>query len=88
MKINKEFILREIAGEYIFVPVGSTSLEFNGLISINEVGVLIWKELQEGSDVSSIVSKILEEYEIDEETAYKDVEEFISNLKDKKIIEE
>ena len=88
MKINKEFILREIAGEYILVPVGSTSLEFNGLISINEVGVLIWQELQKECDVSNIVSKILEEYEIDEETAYKDVEEFILNLKKNKIIEE
>lgn len=88
MKINKEFILREIAGEYIFVPVGTTALEFNGLITINEIGVLIWQELQKGSEVSSIVNKILEEYEIDEETAHKDVNEFITYLKEKNIVEE
>lgn len=88
MKINKEFILREIAGEYIFVPVGSTALEFNGLITINEIGVLIWKELEKGCDVDSIVKIILEEYEIDEETARKDVDEFISYLKEKTIVED
>lgn len=88
MKINKEFILREIAGEYIFVPVGATALEFNGLITINEIGVLIWKQLQEGSDLESIVSKVLDEYEIDEDTARKDVVEFIDYLKEKNIVED
>lgn len=38
MKISKEFILREIAGEYILVPVGKTALTFNGLVTVNEVG--------------------------------------------------
>ena len=33
MKISKEFILREIAGEYILVPVGKTALTFNGLVN-------------------------------------------------------
>ena len=29
MKIVKEYILREIAGEYILVPTGETTQEFN-----------------------------------------------------------
>ena len=88
MKISKEFILREIAGEYIFVPVGKTALEFNGLITINEIGVLIWEQLQKGSSFDQIIQVILEEYEIDEETAVKDVNEFINYLKEKNILDE
>ena len=38
MKVSKEFILREIAGEHILVPIGIAAANFNGLISMNEVG--------------------------------------------------
>lgn len=36
MKIVKEFILREIAGECVLVPTGATSQEFNGMITISD----------------------------------------------------
>ena len=47
MKIEKDFILREIAGDYVIVPTGKTALEFNGLITVNELGAFIWEKLQQ-----------------------------------------
>ena len=88
MKISKEFILREIAGEYILVPVGKTALTFNGLVTVNEVGALIWGMLEKGSDVSTIVNGILDEYDVDEQTATADVLEYISYLKSNNIIDD
>lgn len=88
MKISKEFTLREIAGEYILVPVGKTALTFNGLVTVNEVGALIWGMLEKGSDVSTIVNGILDEYDVDEQTATADVLEFISYLKSNNIIDD
>ena len=88
MKISKEFILREIAGEYILVPVGKTALTFNGLVTVNEVCALIWGMLEKGSDVSTIVNGILDEYDVDEQTATADVLEFISYLKSNNIIDD
>ena len=35
MDIKKEFIVREIAGEYILVPYGQTTLGFNGIITMS-----------------------------------------------------
>lgn len=86
MKINKEFVLREIAGEYIIIPTGSTVLEWNGLITVNEVGVTIWNMLQEEVTLDQLVQKILEEYDVDEETARKDTEEFLQNLMESGIL--
>ena len=43
MKIQKEFVLREIAGDYVIIPTGKTVLTFNGLITVNEVGAELWK---------------------------------------------
>ena len=80
MRINKEFVLREIAGEYIIIPTGSTVLEFNGLITVNEVGVAIWKMLQEEVTVDQLVQGILAEYEVEEKVAREDVKEFLQTL--------
>lgn len=40
MKIVKEFILREIAGECVLVPTGATSQEFNGMITISDLSLI------------------------------------------------
>ena len=47
MKVNGEYVLREIAGEYILVPIGNTAMEMNGMITLNEVGVFIWNKMQD-----------------------------------------
>ena len=69
MRIRKEFVLREIAGDYVIIPTGKTVLEFNGLITVNEVGVSIWKMLQEEVTFDQIVHNILEEYDVEESVA-------------------
>ena len=80
MKINKEFVLREIAGDYIIIPVGKTVLEFNGLITVNEVGVFLWKMLQEEVTMDDLVKAVLSEYEVEEAVARADIQEFLDKL--------
>lgn len=80
MKINKEYVLREIAGDYIIIPVGKTVLEFNGLITVNEVGVFLWKMLQEEVTMDDLVKAVLSEYEVEEEVARKDIRKFLEEL--------
>lgn len=80
MKIGKEFVLREIAGDYIIIPTGKTVLEFNGLITVNEVGASIWKMLQEETSFEKLVQGILEEYDVEDSVARQDVQEFLDKL--------
>lgn len=80
MRIRKEFVLREIAGDYVIIPTGKTVLEFNGLITVNEVGVSIWKMLQEEVTFDQIVHNILEEYDVEESVAREDIREFLDTL--------
>lgn len=86
MKIIKDFILRNIAGEYVLIPTGTTTQEFNGLISLNEIAAFIWNNIENVDDVDDMVKLILEEYEIDEMTAKIDVENFLAGLKESNII--
>lgn len=87
MKIEKEFVLREIAGDYVIIPTGKTVLEFNGLATINEVGVFLWNLLQNEITEEELVQNLLKEYEVDEETARADVSEFIDVLVANKVLE-
>lgn len=80
MKIAKEFILREIAGECILVPTGATTQEFNGLITLSETAKFIWENIEKVDSMEEMIQLILEEYEVDEETAKKDANGFISEL--------
>lgn len=80
MRVEKEFVLREIAGDYIIIPTGSTVLEFNGLITVNEVGVTLWKMLQEEVTMEQLISGILEEYDVEEAVAREDIQEFLNTL--------
>lgn len=86
MKIEKDFVLREIAGEYIIIPTGQMALQFNGLITVNEIGVFLWKMLQEGTTEEELVAAVLEEYEVDEELARKDIREFLDKLSEGKVL--
>ena len=80
MRINKEYVLREIAGDYIIIPIGATALEFNGLITVNEVGVTLWKMLQEEVSMDDLVQGILAEYDVEEDVAREDIREFLGEL--------
>lgn len=88
MKVNREFVLREIAGDYIIIPTGKTVLEFNGLITVNEVGVSLWKMLQEEVTFDDLVEGILKEYDVDEEIAREDIREFLDRIIESGILTE
>lgn len=81
MKIEKSFVLREIAGEYIIVPTGNTALDFNGLITVNEVGMFLWNLLQNDVTEEDLIRKTMDEYEVDRETVKGDIAEFLEKLR-------
>lgn len=80
MKIDKTFVLRQIAGEYVILPTGTTTLQFNGMITVNEQGVFLWEQLCRGATFEELVDAMLDEYDVDRDTAAADVEEFIQIL--------
>ncbi|WP_343002992.1 PqqD family protein [Intestinibacter bartlettii] len=80
MKTNKSFILREIAGENILVATGEAAQIFNGMITLNEVASFIWNNIDECKTVDKLIASILDEFDIDDETARRDIESFTAEL--------
>lgn len=77
MKIKEGFMLREVAGSYVVVAVGARSEEFNGMVNLNSTGAFLWQNLEKGADKEGLIQALLNEYEVTEEQAAKDVERFL-----------
>lgn len=80
MKINENFVLREVAGSWVVIPIGEKSVDFNGMMNLNETGVLLWKELEKGCEKEALVAAITAEYEVSAEEAAADIDEFVDIL--------
>ena len=81
MKVNQEFVLRRIAENYVLVPIVNTKDDFNGIITLNEIGAYIWNKIEENSDYDSILKAIVDEYDVEKNIAKADLDEFINNFK-------
>ena len=68
MKVNKDFVMRSIAGENILVPTGEAAEKLNGMITLNEVAAFMWQNLDSAGSKEALVKMILDEFEVDEET--------------------
>ncbi len=88
MKIKEGFMLREIAGEYIVVPVGKAAVDFNGIVTLNGTGAFLWKQLTTNQNISDLLDAIMKEYQVEEEIAYKDIQDFINTLKKASLLED
>lgn len=81
MKISKDFLLREVAGSTIVVPVGEAAARFSGMIKLNETGIYIWRKLENDTTQDAIVSALCADYDVPRETAEADVARFIGTLR-------
>ena len=88
MKLKGEFILREIMGETIAIPIGDSLLNFNGMLCLNEVGEEIWKGLQAGKSKEQILDGILDEFDVTREEAVADLDSFLNMLKESDLLED
>ena len=86
MKIKDGYVLRMVAGRYIAVAVGQESISFNSMITTNETGAFLWEKLKEETTEKELLSALLAEYDVDEDTAKADISEFLAKLKDGKLL--
>ena len=56
MKKIQEFILREVADEYLLIPTGSTTENFNGIITLTESAAFIYEHIEEANTFEIIKS--------------------------------
>ena len=80
MRIKENYLLNKVLGKWVVVPVGIAGKKFRGMITLNESGVLLWRNLQKGCTREELVTALTDTYEVTEETARQDVAEFLSAI--------
>lgn len=88
MKVSNQFILRTIADEYLLIPTGEAAMNVKGLISLSESGYLLYEKLKDECSKEDLVQALKDEYEVDESTAVQDVEMFLQQMRQLKMLEE
>ena len=87
MKARGGFILRTLAGEYVLTPVGEQMKSFDGVAVMNGLAAFIWEKLQGDVSRQELISAILDEFDIDEETCARDLDAVLEKMRDMGVIE-
>ena len=87
MKLKEGFLLREVAGQIVVLPIGG-NLDLNMMITLNETGKFLWERLREETNVQTLVDALLAEYDVDRPRAEQSVEAFVEKLKNNGLLQE
>lgn len=87
MKIKEGFLLRNVAGNNVVVPIGQATLDFNGMMSLNDTGAFLFSKMIEGTTREKLIKELMAEYGIDEQLAQKDVDTFIQKVEGENLFE-
>ena len=81
MKRNPDFLLKDVAGKQVLVPVGKAARAFPGMVTVNGTGKFIWEFLSREASMEDVVKAITDHYDVPPETARQDAQIFIDRLR-------
>lgn len=87
-RIKSGYILREIAGEYVIIPVDSGTEISNAVMTPNHTAAFLWKSFEQPSTIEDVVVKGMREYEVTEDTIRNSTEHFVMESLKRNILEE
>lgn len=77
------YVLKEIEGSYVLLPVGQSIADQKKAVTLNEAGVFVWEILKNGKSMEEVLDEVIRHYQADEteeEEVRKDVAEFIDQM--------
>ena len=80
MRINKNFILRQVVDTYVVLPIGKAIVDFNGMVTLNESGAFLWRQLEQGATRETLADALTAEYDVSREDALADIDAFLASL--------
>ncbi len=85
---SADFVQREVAGEFLLIPLKRQLTDINSLYVLNETGAALWRLLDGQHSVQDIIRDLSEEYAVTVEQLTKDLNELIEDLLSIKAIQE
>lgn len=88
MQIKEGFTLRNVLDEHMVMPTGENIGKFAGTVVLNDVSAFVYEQLKMPVSRDDVLAAILAEYEVDEETAAKDLDALLAQFRELGLIEE
>jgi hypothetical protein len=88
MKIKNGFVLRNVVDEYMVMPTGDNIAKFDGTAVLNEVSAFVFRQMENPVSREDVLDAILAEFEVDEETAAKDLDALLAQFRELGLLEE
>ena len=79
-KANPDYVVRDIRGEKLLVPIAGDMGALDSLFTLNETAALIWDLASEGSPQTDIVQALQDTFDVSLEEAEQDTEQILSEL--------
>ena len=77
---HDSMVSRRIEDEVILVPIRQNVADLESIYTLSEVGAHIWEQIDGRRTTAEILPLIVEEFEVTEEEAQKDLKEFVEQL--------
>ena len=82
MKRKDDFIMQNVGGEYLLVPLGAQVMDMNAIITLNVTSSYIWSLLDQDRSVDEITTAVAERFEVDPAHARADIQKFLAEIAD------
>jgi len=80
MKRSEDFLLQNVGGQDLLVPLGPKVMDMNSLITLNATGRRVWELLAEDRSIEYLVAEVVKQFDVDLERARADVQAFLDDL--------
>ena len=80
MKIKQGFALKKIAGNWVVLPLAEKTLDFTGMLTLNDSGQMLWQLLSSGCTREELADALVNEFEVTYDEALADVDEYLQML--------
>ena len=77
---SASIVTRKTGNEYVLVPITDNIADMNSVYTLNETGAFIWEKINGKRNLEEIIEALVNEYEIDKQSAESDVFSFIENM--------
>ncbi len=80
MKRKSNFMMQDVGGENLLVPLGSQVMDLNGIITLNDTAACVWEFLGQERSLDELSGAVAEQFDVDPERARADVQKFLDDL--------
>lgn len=77
---STDFVQREIAGEFLLIPIRRNLTDSNALYVLNQTGAEVWKRFDGAKSLAEIKQEMLSEFDVTADLLGQDLSSLVSDL--------